>query len=223
MGEDHLDIVDAADSILAFQNVFRVSKGKWGAFIAPMYMNLGVDEDVGIGPLNIDADVTFEMTIIEFGGSYRVAEWSMAPGNKSTGAAAGDGWLEAIVGARYTRLETEIDLKVSAPSLGLTGSRVVEGDKDWIDPIVGARAHVNLSDRVWVQLVGDIGGFGVGSDFAWHATAFVAYDFDMFGRDASVGAGYRALYMDYEDGSGANRFAYDMTMHGPVIGLNIHF
>lgn len=45
----------------------------------------------------------------------------------------------------------------------------------------------------------------------------------VFGNDATLIAGYRVLHQDYEDGSGANRFAFDVTTHGPIIGMNFRF
>ena len=45
----------------------------------------------------------------------------------------------------------------------------------------------------------------------------------VFGNDATLHAGYRVLYQDYEDGSGADRFAYDVTTHGPMTGMNFQF
>ena len=33
-------------------------------------------------------------------------------------------------------------------------------------------------------------------------------------------AGYRALDINYEDGSGNDYFKLDATIHGPVLGLN---
>jgi hypothetical protein len=36
-------------------------------------------------------------------------------------------------------------------------------------------------------------------------------------------AGYRALSQDYDDGSGADRFEWDVTLHGPLLGLSIGF
>lgn len=216
-----LDIVETADSIFGFMGVFEARKGDWGAFVAPMYLNIGVDEDVGIGPLTIDADVTVELTIIEFGVSYRL--WSSTLGSGSGEGGGQPAWIDAIVGGRYTGLDGEIDLKVSAPSLGLSGTRVTQGSRDWTDPFVGARAHAHLTEKVWVQARGDVGGFGVGSDFSWHALGLLGYDFKMFGRDASVAAGYRALYMDFEEGSGSSLFQYDITMHGPIIALQTRF
>ena len=35
--------------------------------------------------------------------------------------------------------------------------------------------------------------------------------------------GYRALSVDYEQGSGVNRYEFDVVQHGPVLGLTIGF
>ena len=43
------------------------------------------------------------------------------------------------------------------------------------------------------------------------------------GDDARVLAGYRALYQDFEDGSGRDRFEWNITMHGPVMAFSIQF
>ena len=39
-------------------------------------------------------------------------------------------------------------------------------------------------------------------------------------KNAGFIAGYRALDQDYETGSGASRFKYDMRLAGPVLGIN---
>ena len=62
------------------------------------------------------------------------------------------------------------------------------------------------------------------SDFTWHAGGLVGYRFDLFGeKDAKFIGGYRALSWDYEDGSGLNKFEWDVTLHGPILGLVIAF
>jgi hypothetical protein len=64
----------------------------------------------------------------------------------------------------------------------------------------------------------------MGSDFAWNAFGLIGYRFGLFGEDnARVLAGYRALSQDYTDGSGRNKFKWDITMHGPILGLDIGF
>ena len=35
--------------------------------------------------------------------------------------------------------------------------------------------------------------------------------------------GYRALSVDYEKGSGANKFEFDVVEHGPVVGLTVRY
>lgn len=50
------------------------------------------------------------------------------------------------------------------------------------------------------------------------------YRFGLFGDDnARFLAGYRALYQNYKSGSGSNEFKWDMTLHGPMLGLAIDF
>jgi hypothetical protein len=45
----------------------------------------------------------------------------------------------------------------------------------------------------------------------------------MFGIDAAVLAGYRALDQDFSSGRGLQQFRFDATMHGPILGLNLRF
>jgi hypothetical protein len=90
--------------------------------------------------------------------------------------------------------------------------------------LVGLRTLWQLTPSWGVTAGGDIGGFGVGSDFQWMATGLVTYRFGLFGDDnAKFGAGYRAVYQDYSDGSGANKFEWNVTLHGPVFALGIEF
>ena len=109
-------------------------------------------------------------------------------------------------------MDVELDISTPGPST------VVDKRQDWVDPIVGGRVFLDLTDNLSLVLRGDIGGFGVGSDFTWNVAGLLLYDFDLFGKDASVVAGYRVLDQDFEDGSGANKFAYDVTTHGPILG-----
>jgi hypothetical protein len=88
-------------------------------------------------------------------------------------------------------------------------------DTDFIDPYVGLRARWHI-DRNWeLQGLGTAGGFGVGSDFAWSALALAEYRFT---RRISAVAGYRAIGYDYDES-----FNWDVTMHGPVLGLSFRW
>jgi hypothetical protein len=96
----------------------------------------------------------------------------------------------------------------------------VDNTHDWIDPIVGLRYHGDLGEHWSVNARADVGGFGVGSDFAWNASALLGYRFSSW---CSAHLGYRALSLDFESGSGSDSLAYDLTMNGPIIGVAFSF
>jgi opacity protein-like surface antigen len=87
---------------------------------------------------------------------------------------------------------------------------------DWVDPYIGARIQHPVADRWTLVGYGDIGGFGVGSDFAWQAIAGVNYDFS---KSVSGKLGYRYLAVDYDkDG-----FLYEMDSYGAYLGVGFRF
>ena len=173
----------------------EAKKGDWTVFFDGTYLELGIDESEG--PVSIDLDVT--MALVELGGTYRFYEIPQGGG------------VEALAGFRYTYMDNEIDF-----TPGSSG----DADESWVDPFVGLRAFIDLSEKITLSLRGDVGGFGVGSDFTANGLALLGYQ----PRDwINLVAGYRVLYQDYSDGSGANEFAWDMTMHGPMLGVEFKF
>ena len=96
----------------------------------------------------------------------------------------------------------------------------MSASEDWIDPFIGARLRVDLTKKLMLGLRGDIGGFGIGSEFSWNASAVLGYRFT---RLISAWVGYRALSVDYEKGGGFNSIEYDLIMHGPMIGMGFYF
>jgi hypothetical protein len=92
----------------------------------------------------------------------------------------------------------------------------IEQDLNWIDPFVGVRANVVLSDQVVVSLKGDIAGFGVGSELTWRVYAGMRYKVS---KAVHLEAGYRHMNIDYESGS----LAYTMSMSGVLTGIVIEF
>lgn len=67
---------------------------------------------------------------------------------------------------------------------------------------------------------GDIGGFGVGSDFAWHATVLFNW---RVSEHFGLLFGYRIFDVDFEDGSGAERIGIDLQQSGPAVGVAFAF
>ena len=182
-------------------------KDRFGLFFAPLYVNLG--DDTREGPF--DFDVTIDVAIVGGGMFYRIAEWDLdRPGDGPSRKA----WIEPLAGVRYTYLR--LDMDINGP-LGLNPD--VDKHTDWVDPIIGTSAGIELSKH-WVLLAeGDIGGFGVGSDFTWNALALISYQTSVFGIATQLSAGYRALSWDYDH----DNFKWDVVMHGPVAGATFRF
>jgi hypothetical protein len=186
------------------------------------YANLG---SVGSGTatfgqvatLNASLGVDFEELVVELGGAYEVARWNASA-------------IDVLAGARYWHQDMSINLALTATlalnGLVISGNRAVaeSGSIDWVDPVVGARFRHHLAPGQDLMLRADVGGFGAGSKFSWNAVA--AYSWEIAVRDGvtySGVLGYRALDVDYEQGTGINRYVYDVLQHGPITGLTIGF
>jgi hypothetical protein len=172
-------------------------KGNWGFGGDAIWMALGstVDRPTAVvGALS--ADVDMNQGAFAFYGLRRLA----------AGA-------DVTFGARVNTLQGEIEFK------GPLGLRV-DQSKTWVDPLAGLLLHTPPGSRVGLRVYSEIGGFGVGSDFVWQIFPTVTIG---LGQRASLDFGYRWLDMDYEDGEGNERFAYDMLTQGPVVGFSFRF
>jgi hypothetical protein len=200
------DIIDKLNYGVMIEGEAR--KGRIGLWGQAIYADLEDSESV-LG-LKIDAEV--DAVWAGFGAYYRLGPWALG----SEASAAGPKVIvEPYAGVRYTYLDLELDVG---------GGLDAERDRDWFEPIVGLRTIWEFSPRWSVTALGDIGGFGAGSDFAWQASGLIGYRFGLFGEnDSRFLFGYRALSQDYDTGSGANKFEWDITLHGPIFALAIEF
>ena len=200
----------------AFMLAYEARKGRWGLWGNTIYSNLGnSDVDGPAGLTEIDPSVTAFWQ--ELGGFYRLGTWDLVDTLDTKTPTV---TVDTFFGARYTYLDLKLDFD------GAFQGRVndVSDNKSWVEPLVGVRTIWDLSERWTITAAGDIGGIAFGSDFAWDAFGLIGYRFGLFGENnARVLAGYRALSQDYTDGSGRNKFKWDITMHGPILGLDIGF
>ncbi len=86
----------------------------------------------------------------------------------------------------------------------------------WFDPYVGFCARYNLCEKIYLIGKADIGGFGVGSDLTWQASAALGYQLS---RNLFAEAGYRFLAVDYHQ----NGFTYNVRTQGAEVVLGITF
>ena len=225
---DVLNALDWGSGIPAWFSYAEARNGPFSIFNDIVYSRLAGSADFArTGPggrltLRGDVNADFEQTIIELGGTYEV--WS--EGEKGVSQTA----IDVLGGGRYWRQDASVSADLSA-NLNLAGleidkNRVIarEGAVDWIDPFFGARLRKEILPGQSLSLRGDIGGFGVGSDFTWQVIA--AYDVQIAVADRVTidgYLGYRALAVDYSQGSGVDRYDFDAIMQGPVLGVTFRF
>ena len=223
-------------------STFAAGTTAWTHSLTAYFLGASMDGEVEVRGIPVTVDVPFSdiWSNLEFGAmfNYRAEKDRLSlnadliymglGGSSPNGLAEIDfdqwmvegsaGWrlgeaIEVIGGLRYNDLDAK--LQTRGPG-GLTASQ----GKSWVDPFVGARAIVPLSGSFSLIARGDVGGFGVGSEMAWQVAAYLRY---ATSNSVSIILGYRCLDMEYEDGEGANRFVYDMTIQGPAFGVTWRF
>lgn len=219
----------------------------WRHSVVLYGMGAAIDGTAQIGPVEVPVDVSvselFDALEIGAMGAYRAENgtWSVTAdatfmglgGTASTegGRVKGDldldqmtlmgtvgrrltDHLEALVGLAYFDLSTQ--LATSGP----LDTRQAEAEADWVDPTVGLAYHRPFAGAWRLNLRGDLGGFGVGSDLLVHLLANVQWQAT---EKAGLLFGYRYIAFDYEDGEGLGRQRYDLAQQGPVVGLSFSF
>jgi hypothetical protein len=139
--------------------------------------------------------------------------------------------LDLLAGARYWYQQADVSFNVAttvdiADLLVRGRNRAIakSGSVDWTDPFIGARLRLAVAPGQEIFLRGDVGGFGVGSQLSWQAMAGYNFDFAIWNGVTFSGLlGYRALYVDYEQGQGRRRYEFDMLQHGPVLGVTMRY
>jgi hypothetical protein len=178
---------------------FEAANDKWALTFDALYMNLGRRGETPI--TGRDARVDLKQLAVDVKGMYRLLHW-----------------LEAGIGFRVNVIDGS--LNVAEGEIILPGNKV-SMNQSWFDPLVVTRASTDFSGSKWsLSFLGDIGGFGIGSDFTWQAKPYVGY---RFSKLFEMTAAYRWIGIDYETGTGQGNFKYDMTISGPEIGFLFHF
>jgi hypothetical protein len=189
----------------------EAAKERWGVFVDPLYMKLGASKDVTVivpdgedVVLTAQTKVALEMWMVEFGGFYRLAQWSPAGEDNRTTK------LDILGGARYWNFDQTIK----------SGAFRSDISADWTDPFVGMRVSAPVNDWLSLNARADVGGFQVSSDasnVSWNI--FVGPAIKLSDNTSLVG-GYRWLTLDRDKSSDSKT---DVTLRGPLVALQIRF
>jgi len=164
------------------------------------YASLGQDASGKNGVLN--GNVSVKQLWWELEGLYKVQPW-----------------LEVGVGARINSVNNGLNINFSGPS-GTNSQNVTKG-ATWVDPLLVTRLKGAINNKWLLQLRADIGGFGIGSQFAWQLQPDVYY---RVSKLFEVGLGYRVISMNYHTGTQNTDgyFLFDMEEYGPQLRLGFN-
>ena len=233
------DLVEKSDSLMALTGYFEARKGPFSFFTDVVWQDLSFDAhrsasgnpfpklpNVNI-TIKAKAELGYQSTVIQSGVFYQIAKW---PGRDGAYTA-----LDLSGSARYWNEEVDVSLHVigtltaDIEKLGLVLQRsksiaiAHSGTLEWVDPVVGARLRHQMASGAELILKGDVGGFGVGSDFSWQAVATYGFDINCFGTPLRTVVGYRALAVDYSENGRFGKNGLDLVQHGPVMGVSLRW
>jgi hypothetical protein len=201
-------------------------------FYAKLGVNVSGARTFGSATINATLGADFSEGAIETGVAYQIAKWWSGTGGSLKDGYAFDRYtaIDLLAGARYWQQTLNVNLALTGTldttDLVVTGNRALarSGVVDWVDPLIGFRVRQQLAPGQELMFRADIGGFDVGSQFSWNVMA--AYNFNIYVRNGITYTGmlgFRALSVDYEQGSGRTRYDYDVVQYGPVMGLSVKF
>lgn len=128
-------------------------------------------------------------------------------------------WLEFGVGARVNSVQNGLNINVGPPgNINKSGLKSVT----WVDPLIVTRLKGAINNKWLLQLRADVGGFGIGSQFAWQLQPDVYF---RASKLFEVGLGYRIISMDYHTGTQGTSdwFLFDLEEYGPQLRLGFNF
>ena len=195
IGGDEAPPIDSGYNFFSLDNLDGVASAKftargqqWGFLFDFLYVAY---EDTLLAGTLLQVKPRLEGRILEYAATYQ--------------SGTTNDW-QVVAGIRQQDIDVELSFLSRAPQASV----------DWFDPFIGVIYSPALTNKLYLSLRGDIGGFGFESDRAVNAEAILRYQ---FGDTFSFKFGYRYLSVDFKD----NILVYDVSLDGFLFGLGIYF
>jgi hypothetical protein len=216
-----IDLFQNNDSVLGLQANLQARNGPWTLLADTTWLRVEDDFDLGGDLVSGNADVTGDVVLVDLMVMREVWRRSLGEPVVEKGMSQRAAALDLLGGVRVWVIDTELELEGTTPGPIIDElDRSFNDTQSWADPVIGARATLDLTDRLHLAARGDIGGFHIASDLTSELWANLVLDFGLLGHDAFAALGYRALYTDYDSDGG---FLLQTWLHGPTLGVGVRF
>lgn len=189
------DIVKNLDGALMLPIELR--KGRWGLLSELILIKLS-DQSGTPGPLFGSVELGADETLVQLLPLYRIIPQDPVA-------------LDVLAGGRLWHISAELNF-----TPGILPGVIVDATERWIDPIIGVRTIAEIGKRWRIYGYGDLGGFGISSDFTWQLLGTIGYQ---IGTGTVLRFGYRHLDVDFENED--NGFIFDTGTGGWILGLTV--
>ena len=195
--EGTLPFKDALENLdMGFMGAFEARNGRWGFLADYMLTDLSFGNDTP-GPTYSGLNTAMKTQIFNGYAAYRVYQ---APAIN----------LDLAAGFRWFSTKTDMTLLA-----GLAPARSINTNENWVDPVIGARAQFEMSDKWSGTAFVDYGGFSSDSE-TWQVLLTANYKI----TDNWIARfGYRHISVDHD----LNGTSFSFDQSGPVFGATYQF
>jgi hypothetical protein len=116
--------------------------------------------------------------------------------------------VDALAGFRYWHVSENVKLVPSNLNLNFSASQ------NLVDPLVGGRVQLGLTPKIVANILGDVGGWGTGSQLEYQVGGVLGYKIK---PKWTLQAGYRYLSIDYRNSNHGGTVVYLIT-NGVIFG-----
>jgi hypothetical protein len=178
--------------------------------------NFGINTDVRV---SADASVSVRQGTIDLAAFHRVLDKPL--NNPESPNPYPRLVVEPILGLRTNIVKEE--LEVDTINIGVTNvalDREFSFSRTTIEPLIGARTELDLSEQWTIGIRGDVSGFNINADrdITWNLSIGTRY---RLSPSTSLQLGYNFNSFDFEDGEGLRRAR--LNLHQEGLWLSVKF
>ncbi len=212
---------------------FEAWKGKWGVFLDSYFVYMGgnvsdrAGKQITLGPLPVSRTLVFDGNLkyiarlgnLDFGGRYLVGTVALSP-DKPLPVLS----FELLGGGRYNYydqyLRLGVNTTITGPVIDRTRGRTftINFTRSYIEPMLGMRLGLWLTEKAFVNFMGTLGGFGLVADNNFDSDLEILFGYRV-SQSIYACLGYRARYDQFDQSD----LSFSGWVHGPVLGAIFTF